>query len=127
MALRTAGIGATPSLPAARPRSFDRTASGRSALPVGTGFHAPEPTFMSLANGSLSSHSHNGNWQLGRSRQAIESRVRLLRVGAVEGLKKPPINRGDEVAGFSAPAIRDLPLRKMPEEVILASRRPGMR
>ena len=43
--------------------------------------------------------------RISSSRQLIEQRLRLLQVGGVEAFGKPAIDRGDEVAGFGAPAL----------------------
>ena len=60
----------------------------------------------------------------GKMRQAAEAAVRLMRTE--QHVSAP--RRGElAVLTACADAMRDLPLRKMPEEVILATQRRGIR
>ena len=37
--------------------------------------------------------------------QFVEQRLRLFQIGGVEALGEPAVDRGEEVAGFGAPAL----------------------
>jgi hypothetical protein len=39
------------------------------------------------------------------SRQFVEQRLGALQVGGVEALGEPVVDRGEEIAGFGAPAL----------------------
>jgi hypothetical protein len=54
---------------------------------------------------------------IGSSRRLIEQRLRLLQVGGVEAFRKPALDRGDEVAGSGAPAMRIAAVRKPAQDI----------
>src|ERR1700720_404885 len=74
---------------------------------VGRARLASQPTFVSQSGQRILSVPGSGECttRISSSRQLIEERLRLLQVGGVEAFGKPAIDRGDEVAGFGAPAL----------------------
>ena len=55
-------------------------------------------------------------WVFTSSRQFVEQRLCLFQIGGVEALGEPAVDRGEEIAGFGAPAL----LAPQPGEIAAA-------